>query len=106
MYVLGVSDVLEVCCKSFIWTLLKYIRMLQVFQRYVVSVYSKCFICFKRMLQVFYLDVAYCSGYTHILQVFVLNVSFVSVVCLKGLDGYRGVNSLIKLSIKYARQVD
>jgi hypothetical protein len=40
--------------------------MLQVFQRYVASDYSKCFICFRRMLQVFYLDVAYVAVAIHI----------------------------------------
>jgi len=33
--------------------------MFQVLQRYVANVYSKCFICFRRVLQVFYLDIAY-----------------------------------------------
>ena len=40
--------------------------MLQVFQRYVVSVYSKCFYCCRSMLQVFYQDVAYVSVTIHI----------------------------------------
>jgi hypothetical protein len=45
------------------------LHMLQWLYTYVASVYFKCFICFfRRMLQVFYLDVAYVS---HIcLQVF------------------------------------
>jgi hypothetical protein len=33
--------------------------MLQWLYMYVVSVCSKCFICFRQMLQVFYLDIAY-----------------------------------------------
>ena len=33
--------------------------MFQVLQRYVANIYSKCFICFRRVLQVFYLDIAY-----------------------------------------------
>jgi hypothetical protein len=35
-------------------------------QRYVASVYSKCLIYFRRMLQVFYLDVPYISVAIHI----------------------------------------
>jgi hypothetical protein len=42
------------------------LHMLQEFQRYVASVHSKCFICFKRMLQVFYMDVAHVSVAIHI----------------------------------------
>jgi hypothetical protein len=40
--------------------------MLQVFQRYVARVYSKCLIYFRCMLQVFYLDVAYVAVAIHI----------------------------------------
>jgi hypothetical protein len=50
-------------------------------REYVAGVYSKCFICFRRMLQVFYLDIAYVAVTIHILQAFVPNVSSVSVVC-------------------------
>jgi hypothetical protein len=35
-----------------------YFQMFQLFQTYVASVFFKCFSCFRRMLQVFYLDVA------------------------------------------------
>jgi hypothetical protein len=45
VFMLQVASVLSGCCISF--------------HTYVTSVCSKCFICFRRMLQVFYLDVAY-----------------------------------------------
>ena len=46
---------------------------------HVARVWSKCFICFRRMLQVFYLDVAYVAMV--MLQIYVSNVSSVSNVC-------------------------
>jgi hypothetical protein len=99
--------------------------MLQVFQRHVASVSediasvcSKCFMCFRRLMQAFfYLDVAHvshicckstfevfklfqsyvaisvfmlqvasvlsgcCIYFTHMLQVYILNVSFASDIC-------------------------
>jgi hypothetical protein len=59
-------------------------HMLQWLYTYVSSVCSKCFTCFRRILQVFDLDIAkadldvayVCNGYTHILQVYVLNILF------------------------------
>jgi hypothetical protein len=49
---------------------------------YVASVCFKCFSCFKHMLQVFLSGCCICcDGYTRILQVYVLNVSFVLDVC-------------------------
>jgi hypothetical protein len=43
-----------------------------VIYTYIASVYPKCFTYFRRMLQVFYLDVVIsCSGYTHMLQMYV-----------------------------------
>jgi hypothetical protein len=43
---------------------------------YIASVYHKCFIYFRRMLQVFYLDIVICcSSYTHMLQMYVSIVS-------------------------------
>jgi hypothetical protein len=42
------------------------LHMLQYLYMYVASVYSKCFICFKRLLQVFYLDVAYVAMAIHL----------------------------------------
>jgi hypothetical protein len=57
-----------------------------VFQTFVV-VSSGCCICFTHMLQVFYLDVTYvCNGFPSVLQVFQThdaNVSAVSYVCCK-----------------------
>jgi hypothetical protein len=47
-----------------------------------LSVCSKCFICFKRMLQLFYLDVTY----TCMLQANVSSVLSISYVCCKYLD--------------------
>ena len=82
MYVLVVSDVSEICCKCFIWILQRYIQMLHMLQwlyTYVAIVCSKCFICFRRILQVFYLDVAY----TCMLQVYVLNISVILNLCCK-----------------------
>ena len=55
MYVLNVLAVSNVCCKCFI-------SMLHM----VASVCFKCFNCLKRMLQVFYLDVAYVAVAMHI----------------------------------------
>jgi hypothetical protein len=50
--------------------------MLQWLYTYGASVYSKCFTYFMRMLQMFYLDVViWCSGYTHMLQIYVSIVS-------------------------------
>jgi hypothetical protein len=54
-------------------------HMLQVFQGHVTSVCSKCFICFRRMLQAFWSG--YCICCTHMLQEFVPNVSVVSFLC-------------------------
>jgi hypothetical protein len=42
------------------------VHMLQWLYTYVASVYSKCFTFFIRMLQVFYLDVAYVTVVIHI----------------------------------------
>jgi hypothetical protein len=58
----NVSSVLDVCCKCFVWML----HMFQWIYTYVTSVYSKCFICFRRML-----------------QTYVINVSPVSEVCCR-----------------------
>jgi hypothetical protein len=62
----------------------------KVFHMYVASVYSKCFICFRCILQVFYLDVAYIAVAIHIcckhmFQIFHLLQSYVvaSVSCCK-----------------------
>jgi hypothetical protein len=84
-------------CMCFIWTL-------QCLYTYVASEYFKGFICFRRMLQVFYLDVAYVLVAIYIyckhlfkifhlfyimLQVFspdvayVVNVSPVSEICCR-----------------------
>jgi len=47
---------------------------------YVARVYLKCFICFRRMLQVFYLDVAYVAVAIHMLQAYVANIAPISDV--------------------------
>jgi DNA-directed RNA polymerase subunit N (RpoN/RPB10) len=57
--------------------------MLQWLYAYVVSVCFKCFSCFKRMLQVFYLDVAYVTVHIHMLQAYVVNVLSVSNICCR-----------------------
>ena len=56
--------------------------MLHWLYTYVAIVYFKYFSCFKRMLQVFYLDVAYVAVAIPICckRMFV-NVSFISDVC-------------------------
>jgi hypothetical protein len=59
----------KMCNKCFMW-------ILHMFHTYVVSVLSGCCICFTHMLQVFYLDIAYV--FTHMLQQYISNVSFVS----------------------------
>jgi hypothetical protein len=43
------------------------LHMLQGLYTYVASVCFKCFCCFKRTLEVFYLDVAYVALAIHIL---------------------------------------
>ena len=53
--------------------------MLQVFQRHVASVCSKCFICFRHMLQAFWFRCCIC--FTYMLQEYVRNVSVVSFLC-------------------------
>jgi hypothetical protein len=62
VYISNASPVLDLCCKCFIW-------MLHIFQIYVASVYSKCFIYFRRMLQVCLFGC--CSCYAHMLQTYV-----------------------------------
>jgi hypothetical protein len=54
------------------------------------SIYPKCFVCFRCMLQVFHLDVAKVDldvTYTCMLQVYVSSVSVVLYVCCKCLSG-------------------
>ena len=63
-----------VCRKRCIWML----RILYWLYRFVASV---CFNCFKRMLQVFYLYVAYVAMPIHMLQAYVVNVSSLLNVC-------------------------
>ena len=63
VYVSNVLSILDVCCTCFIWML----YMFQWLYTYVASVYSKCFISFRRMLQVFYLDAAYVAVAIHML---------------------------------------
>jgi hypothetical protein len=74
-----VSVVSNVCCKSFVWMLQKYIgilHMLQWLYPYVANVRSQCFICFfRRTLQVCLSRCCIC--FTHMLQVFYLNVAYV-----------------------------
>ena len=53
--------------------------MLQWLYTYVARVCSKCFIYLRRMLQVFYLDVAYVA--MAMLQMYVSNISSVLDVC-------------------------
>jgi hypothetical protein len=46
------------------------------FQTYIANSYLKCFICFRCLLQVCLSACCICcSGYTHMLQVYVLNIS-------------------------------
>ena len=60
------------CCKS---------RSGRCIYLHVASVCFKCFRCFIRLLQVFYLDVAYvCNGFQVFLQVFQMHVLNVSSV--------------------------
>jgi hypothetical protein len=54
--------------------------MLQWLYTYVASVYSNCFIYFRRMLQVFYLNVAYVAVATHMLHWL---YTYVASVCSK-----------------------
>jgi hypothetical protein len=54
-FVQNISSVLDVSCNKC------FILMLHMFPTYVASVLSGCCICFTHILQVFYLDVAYVS---------------------------------------------
>jgi hypothetical protein len=51
-YLSSVSHISDSCYKCFTWMMLLWIYM------YVSSICCKCFICFRRMLQVFHLDVS------------------------------------------------
>jgi hypothetical protein len=58
------------------------LNMLHWLYTYVVSVCFKCFICFKRILQVFYLDVAYVAMLIHIYcKRIIVKISSVLNVC-------------------------
>jgi hypothetical protein len=64
------------------------IWMLHMFHTYVATICSKCFSCFQSYVavSVFMLQVAsvlsgYCICFTHMLQVYILDVSSVSYVC-------------------------
>jgi hypothetical protein len=76
VYVPNVLCVLDICYKSRLDV--AYTRMLQ----------SVCFKCFIRMLQVFYLDVAYICNVSIcvflVFQKYVTSASTVSDVCCKG----------------------
>jgi len=65
VYILNVSSISDVCCKYFIWMF----HMFRWLYTYVASLYSKCFICFRHMLQVCLSGC--CSCYTHMLQTYV-----------------------------------
>jgi hypothetical protein len=54
-----VSCVSNVCCICFIWMLQKYIWCCICCSGYTRVITTVCFSCFKRMLQVFHLDVVY-----------------------------------------------
>jgi hypothetical protein len=78
-----------ICCNDKIRMLQAYVQVLQVFQTYVANVSSgcfkvdlgvahvamaihacfKCFICFRHMLQMFYLDVAKVDLMLHMLAI-------------------------------------
>jgi hypothetical protein len=82
VHVSNVLSLSNVWCKCFICIL----HMLQWLCMYAVSVCSKCFTCFRPMLQVFHLDVAYvacCICFRHMLPASIQNVSSVSDVCCK-----------------------
>jgi hypothetical protein len=75
-YVLTVSNVSEVCCKCFQMNVAKVDGVLQWLYTYVASVRFQSFICvFRRMSQVCLSGCCIC--FTHILQVFYLNVAYV-----------------------------
>ena len=91
-----VANVSETCCKSLFkmfYLFRRYVAsvliwMLHMFNTYVAIVCPKCFICSSLplqqvflccRLQLFYLDVVYV--FTHMLQVYVPDVSSVSDVC-------------------------
>jgi len=80
-YVLSVSDASHLlCCKCFIWILQSGSRCC-IYMHVYMHVASVCFKCFIRLLQVFYLDVAYvCNGFLVFSGVFA-SVSLSSFVC-------------------------
>jgi hypothetical protein len=86
-YVTNVSYVKLLCCSKYfhVASCKRFIWILKWLYTYVASVCSKCFNCFRLMLQVFYLDVAYVTVAIHICcKAYVLNVSHVSnVFCSK-----------------------
>jgi hypothetical protein len=66
----SVSSVSNVCCnKCFMWTS-------HMFHTNVASVLFRCCICFTHMLQVFYLDVAYVHTY-------VVTICFKCFICVR-----------------------
>jgi hypothetical protein len=67
-----VASVSEACCK-------RMFKIFHLFQIYVASVCSKCFICFRHMLRAFLSG--HCICFTPMLQEFVRNVSYISVLC-------------------------
>jgi hypothetical protein len=77
VYVLNVSAVSNIRRKCFMWIL----YMLHWLYMYVTSICFKYFSCFKHILIVFYLHVAYVAVAIHMLQACVAIVSSVLDVC-------------------------
>jgi len=71
---------------------------------YVSSVYSKCFVCITRMLQVFHLDTAKVDldvAYTCMLQAYISNVSYVCCIRLQWLSSvFRCFASVLEVCCK------
>jgi hypothetical protein len=74
-----VVSILYGCCKKVDLD----VHILQWLYTYIASVFSKCFIYFKRMLEVFYLCCIYCSDYTYILRWLYTYVAVAIHICYK-----------------------
>jgi hypothetical protein len=78
------ANAVPVCAIRMLQKYLWMSHMLQWLYTCVASIYSKCFIYFRHMLQVLLFGCCICcSGYTHTLQAYVPNISFALDVCYR-----------------------
>jgi hypothetical protein len=111
LYISSVSGVSKVCYKVFCIDVANVIGMLHMLQQlytYVSSVDTKCFICFRRILKVFHLDVAYiCKCYrcfhTYVASVFILMFAMATHVVLSFHDVFASVPDVCCKCFNYFR---